>query len=572
MDDYGLVSSNPPWKWVVEKPCFVYWNSKQEGPTCLGQLSPLNSTSKLTINIGWRSDELLIALHLPVSIRASKHPRDMFMIIPCDSDTSALDMTFTPVQADGRADLPCDVIMPRAKRQKPVKGTPKELMSRLKSLSETSSFDIYFRFDTFAQLELRKIFASNSMKQLNTPLLLLDSMYDGRGGGVNLWLNQGLDLESENQKCQTHPESLQASLPPPPYTRDTIPSLDLNKPSAPLETSVDVEVPFSDVSVASLSMHKDSDGEGVPETPFWVRMRRIMDYQSPTVEHSSRANFKRAASAGSLSDSDLRLKLPRTCRSPSLGPLSREASAPVISNHDRAATVAHHEVIAQIKETDQSASLCPAPVLRETFAPSSLNIDNAGIVTQQPDSSAYRTEEFANWLFNAWTVLPSAHYHLRSQLLSLGTASAELFAEARVECTTQLAFAAACTPKSETAAACITDVSDAEEQVRKVVHWINNVRPDADMLLLHDLVALAAAAMEVVDATSEMKAEKMKDFLRRKARCIASACLLGDTRDLVVTSWKSLSEEISGRPSEPGRSEWSSRKLREQGVTYRSSI
>ncbi|KAH0383703.1 hypothetical protein KCU92_g5017, partial [Aureobasidium melanogenum] len=554
MDDYGLVSSNPPWKWVVEKPCFVSWNSKQEGPTCLGQLSPLNSTSKLTINIGWRSDELLIALHLPVSIRASKHPRDMFMIIPCDSDTSALDMTFTPVQADGRADLvstgladcnlfhlsfriakPCDVIMPRAKRQKPVKGTPRELMSRLKSLSEISSFDIYFRFDTFAQLELRKIFASNSMKQLNTPPLLLDSMYNGRGGGVNLWLNQGLDVEFEDKKCQTYPESLQASLPPPPYTRDTIPSLDLNKPSALLETSVDVEVPFSDVSVASLSMHKDSDGEGVPETPFWVRMRRIMDYESPTVEHPSRATFKRAASAGSLSDSDLRLKLPRTCRSPSLGPLSREASAPVISNHDRAATVAHHEVIAQIKETDQSASLCPAPVLRETFAPSSLSIDNAGIVTQQPDSSAYRTEEIANWLFNAWTVLPSAHYHLRSQLLSLGTASAELFAKARVECTTQLAFAAACTPKSETAAACITDVSDAEEQVRKVVHWIINVRPDADMLLLHDLVALAAAAIEVVDATSEMKAEKMKDFLRCKARCIASACLLGDTHDLVVT-------------------------------------
>ncbi|KAG9958086.1 hypothetical protein KCU61_g8651, partial [Aureobasidium melanogenum] len=346
MDDYGLVSSSPPWKWVVEKPCFVSWNSKEEGPSCLGQLSPLNSTSKLTINIGWRHDELLIALHLPVSIRASKHPRDMFMIIPCDFDTSALDKTFTPIQADGRADLesagladcnlfhlsfrlakPCDVVMPRAKRQKPVKGTPRELMSRLKSLSETSCFDVYFRFDTFAQLELREIFASNSMKTLNTPTLLLDSMYDGRGGGVNLWLNQGLDLELEDKKCQSHREWLQASLPPPPYTRDTIPSLNLNKPPALLETPVDVEVPFSDVSVASLSVHKDSDSEGVPETPFWVHMRRIIDYRSPSVERPSRIPFKRAASVSSLPDGNSRAKQMRTCRSPSLGPVIRGAPA-----------------------------------------------------------------------------------------------------------------------------------------------------------------------------------------------------------------------------------------------------
>ncbi|KAH0277151.1 hypothetical protein KCU91_g3389, partial [Aureobasidium melanogenum] len=478
----------------------------------------------------------------------------MFMIIPCDFDTSALDMTFTPIQADGRVDLesagladcnlfhlsfklakPCEVIMPRAKRQKPVKGTPKELMSRLKSLSETSSFDVYFRFDTFAQLELRKIFASISMNQLSTPTLLLDSMYDGRGGGVNLWLNQGLDLESENKKCQSYSESPQNLLPPPPYTRDTIPSLDLNNPPAPLKTPMDVEVPFSDISVASLSMHKDSDGEVVPETPFRVRMRRIMDYRSPSVEHSSRATFKRAASVGSLPDSNLRWKLPRTCRSPSLGPLLREASAPVGDGFDRVTTVAHHKSIAQEKETGESASPSLAPVVRESSVPSSVNLENTRIVTQQPDPSTPRTEEIANWLLAAWTVLPSAHYDLRDKLLALGTTSDELFAKVRVECTTQLAFAAARTPKSEIAAACITDLSGAEEQVREVVQWINNVRPDADVLVLCDLVALAGASMEVVDAASEAKSEKISNFLRCKARCIASACGLGDTHDLVVT-------------------------------------
>ncbi|KAG9943795.1 hypothetical protein KCU85_g8394, partial [Aureobasidium melanogenum] len=546
MDDYGLVSSSPPWKWVIEKPCFVSWDCKEEGPTCLGQLSPLNSTSKLTINIGWRSNELLIALHLPVSIRASKHPRDMFMIIPCDFDTSALDMTFTPIQADGRADLesagladcnlfhlsfrlamPCDVIMPRAKRQKPVKGTPKELMSRLKSLSETSSFDIYFRFDTFAQLELRKIFASNSMKQLNTPTLLLDSMYDGRGGGVNLWLNQGLDLELEDKKSKSYPELPQASLPPPPYTRDTIPSLNLDKPLYALEPLVEVEVLVSDISVASLSMRKDSDSEGVPETPFWARMRRIMEYRSPSVEHTSRAPFKRAASVGSLPDSNLRRKQVRTGRSPSLGPPFHEASAPVLAGLGSESTVARRESISQDKKTNHSASPSLAPVIHETSGPACVAVETVRITTQQEAGSpTAKVKEIATWLFGAWSVLPSAHHDLRNQLLALGTASEELFAQARVECTTRLVFAAARAPKSEVTATCITDVSDAEKQVREVVQWINNVKPGADVLLLHDLIALAAAAMEAVDSTSDSKPEKMNDFLMCRARCIARACLL----------------------------------------------
>ncbi|KAH0334626.1 hypothetical protein KCU81_g9358, partial [Aureobasidium melanogenum] len=470
----------------------------------------------------------------------------MFMIIPCDFDTSALDMTFTPIQAYGRVDLesagladcnlfhlsfrlamPCDVIMPRAKRQKPVKGTPKELMSRLKSLSETTSFDIYFRFDTFAQLELRKIFASNSMKRLNTPTLLLDSMYDGRGGGVNLWLNQGLDLESEDKRCHSHPESPQNLLPPPPYTRDTMPSLDLNKPPEPLEPLVEVEVPFSDVSVASLPIHKESDGEGVPETPFWVRMRRILDYRSPSVEHSSRAHFKRAASVDSLPDSNLRRKQVRTGRSPSLGPPVHEASAPVLAGLGSESTVARRELISQDKKTNHNASPSLAPAIHETSGPACVAVETARITTQQgAGSPPARTEEIATWLFGAWSVLPSAHHDLRDQLLAFGAASEELFAQARVECTTRLAFAAARAPKLQDTATCTTDVADAEEQVREVVQWINNVKPDADISILHDLVVLAQTAMKVVDSDPDSKAEKMNEFLMCKARCIAHACVL----------------------------------------------
>jgi hypothetical protein len=194
MEGYGLVSSDPSWTWVVEKQCFVSWTD-DEGPNCLGELSPRNSTVKLSINIGWRPDskEMLIALHLPISSRGSKYARDMFMIIPNTFDTSKLDTTFAPVQVPGRKDLdnagfaycnlfhipvtvakPCDVIMPQTQRQKTLKGTPRVLVSKLKSLSEARAFDIYCRFDTFAQVELRKVFAK--IDQLEMPLLLLDSI------------------------------------------------------------------------------------------------------------------------------------------------------------------------------------------------------------------------------------------------------------------------------------------------------------------------------------------------------------------------------------------------------------
>ncbi|TIA21367.1 hypothetical protein D6C81_03861 [Aureobasidium pullulans] len=509
MNEYGLVSSDPPWKWVVEKPCFVSWNHKEEGPSSLGQLSPVNSTSKLTIHIGWRpeTNELLIALHLPVSIRASRHPRDMFMIIPCDFDISRLDLSFAPVQADGRLDLesagladcnlfhvsfklskPCDVVMPQAKRQKPVKGTPKELMARLKSLSETSTFETYFRFDTFAQLELRKVFASAS--QYNTPRILLESMYDGRGGGFNLWLNQGLGVESVDalklniKKSDSYAGPSRQDIPPPPYTSDTIPSLDLNKPH--------VEVPFSDASVASVSIYKDSDVEGVPETPFWVRMRRIMDYRSPSVESPVRqGRFKRAASLGSLSEKDARLEK-QIClfRSPTFGPMLQEASAPV-------------------------------PVVK-TIA------DQQDVAIISRESSDDRLDDIARWLYTAWSVLPSAHHDLRTELLALGAAEDQpSFANLRVQCSTRLAFAAARAPKQASSSPAFTGISEAEAHVRETVRWINGVRADGDVALMRELIALAGAAMDVVESGVDVRAEKMEGFMMRKARCIASTCVLG---------------------------------------------
>jgi hypothetical protein len=517
MEGYGLVSSDPSWTWVVEKQCFVSWTD-DEGPNCLGELSPRNSTVKLSINIGWRRDskEMLIALHLPISSRGSKYARDMFMIIPNTFDTSKLDTTFAPVQVPGRKDLdnagfaycnlfhipatvakPCDVIMPQTQRQKTLKGTPRVLVSKLKSLSEARAFDIYCRFDTFAQVELRKVFAK--IDQLEMPLLLLDSMYDGRGAGINLWHHQGLvDLTpeiSDGQPCAAIQQDIGL---PPAYAAHVTPP------------PVDVQVPCSEVVIDPVLKSMDSAEEGVPESPFWVRMRRILDYKSPKWEAAERASGKRAASAEPLPDYR-RTKRIGPCRTPLIGSPTHGPSAPLETQHDA--------------EKLEDSSWRP---FASTPASMPLDSDEEKVIVVHHDASPPfdRTEEIAHWLYTAWTVLPSAHHILRPQLLALGSAcDTTSFAALRIDISTSLAFAAARTPSNEPDPPLSTN-SDAEREVREVVAWVNSVRSDADSMLVKDLVTLAGAAMDVIDSVSD-KEEKMERFVVIKARCIGLACVLG---------------------------------------------
>jgi hypothetical protein len=528
MEAYGLLSPDPSWTWAVEKQCFVSWTDKEEGPKCLGELSPRNSTVKLTINIGWRADskELLMALHLPIFSRGSKHARDMFMIIPNTFDTSRLDTTFAPVQVPGRADLdnagfaycnifhipvtvaePCDIIMPQTQRQKPLRGTPRVLASNLKSLSEARAFDIYCRFDTFAQVEMRKIFAQ--IDQLEIPPLLLDSMYDGHGAGVNLWHHQGLDLAPENgESCAVPRQDLGL---PPPYTSHITPP------------PMDVQVPRSDVVVNPVS--KDTDSEGVPESPFWVNMRRILDYKSPQWEAAQRVNEKRPASVEPLPD-QRQAKRIGICRTPLIGSPSREFCA-LTTELDYVFVDSQHDASPR---TENSGGISP-PLIAATPASLPPQSDEKTIVMHQDTTPPVeRSEEIAHWLYSAWKVLPSAHHTLRSRLLALGAARSTIsFATLRIDISTALAFSAARTSINEFEPPLLT-ASDAEAQVREVVTWINDVRSDADSILIQHLVALAGAAMRVIEVGSrDGRRETMDSFLIMKARCIALACVMANS-------------------------------------------
>lgn len=505
MGDHGLVSSGPSWTWVLkEKQCLVSWEDNEEGEKILGELSPVNQTSNVTINIGTRGKELLMVLHLPISSRRAKHPRDMFMIIPNTFDTSNLDKTFEPVQSAGRADLdnagfaycnlfhipvtvaePCDVVMPQTKRHKPLKGTTSVLATKLKSLSETKTFDIFCRFDTFAQVELRKIFSGVS--QFEEPLLLLDSMYEGHGAGVNLWHLQGLDLDPEgagSEPCAAQQQDLPL---PPPYTSHITPP------------QVSVQVPCSDPAAVHVVKDTGSAEEAVPESSPGVRTKRAAN------PLSAQRRVRRISPFESL--------IPTPC-----APATELDCAFLETQHD-ARTPAYNL---------EESSWCPFASTPVSIPPDWTE-EMAVALHHDANLSFDRAEEISVWLYSAWKVLPSAHHELRAQLLALGAADdANTFAQLRVDCSTKLAFAAALAPKQEPNKLLLTETSDAQEQVREVVEWANGVRSDADTVLVYDLAALARAAMDVVDSSAQEKKEgKMGVFLVHKARCIAFACGLG---------------------------------------------
>ena len=200
---------------------------------------------------------------------------------------------------------------------------------------------------------------------------------------------------------------------------------------------------------------------------------------------------------------------------------------PLVVEINKMTAITHHEVHSMQDNFNETAS--PHVVSWTCEAPVPVDSDKLAIVANHElESPRDKAEEIARWLHSAWSVLPAAHHILRPQLLALGAAQdAESFAEIRVDCSTRLAFAAARATRQDSNKSPMPETSDAEDQVREVVRWINGVRYDADIAILHDLVALAGAAMDVANLI-EKSEQTMERLSVLKARCIASVCVLGN--------------------------------------------
>jgi hypothetical protein len=225
----------------------------------LGQPFSHNNESdilKLWIGIGEAMGEILVAITIRINVGAGRRTRRqarnkgrlMFLIVPTESlvlGSSQITYTSLTSHVGLRAllDLAGDeksgecpihklsfklvaggqshVIMPQESLGHPLQPQPLLLLRLLRSLCESTSFDLYANADVNVQSSVDHVQAMllRSDMTMTTPKIELDELYPGpRQGAVNLWTNQGWtrdDLDNAQSVSQNH--SRLCPLPPPVY-------------------------------------------------------------------------------------------------------------------------------------------------------------------------------------------------------------------------------------------------------------------------------------------------------------------------------------------------------------------
>ncbi|KAK8151196.1 hypothetical protein BC567DRAFT_268351 [Phyllosticta citribraziliensis] len=185
------------------------------------QLGTLNTKTNsqsgpnLTLAVGHRHDSLLILLHMAIKLRPStgSKPKHMFFVLPTGSllrppvcqvlDPSQVPETILCAavkQAKSEAvesgapsnpkrvikmrvqlKDPGYVIMPHTTIERQIQGSPRRLLEDLRSLSDSLSFDIYLRFNTFAEVGLRHAARMVQDGPVTTPTVHIHRMFNGVG-------------------------------------------------------------------------------------------------------------------------------------------------------------------------------------------------------------------------------------------------------------------------------------------------------------------------------------------------------------------------------------------------------
>ncbi|KAF1350683.1 hypothetical protein BDV97DRAFT_350143 [Delphinella strobiligena] len=556
MEDDGpslaLVDSKLDWI-VKRKHTFVVWHDSTGNAQCLGQLSSHNRKSRFTISIGHdvQKGQLLIMLHLPISLRASSKtkPRDMFLVVPTEplsiadaasafpalssdnvSKTLVDQLKDVPFAESNRLlhipfalSQPSNVVMPKENYPSNVKGTPLKLLSNLKSLSESLSFDAYINFNSYAQRGLQQI--CKTLDGFTTPAIDLDRMY-GRGGGLNLWHCQG--LHKDRQKAGKAPDVLSDASPPPPYEPATC--LPLPQPQSSRQSSPALRDPSPALLVARSDSGDPPCALTLDDLSFIAESPRLI----PTLLDREEERYSGPATPAyeqHLPDSPVFQPTRKRKARSSFIVDERQATHGLASCHD---SVNHSD----LQRNALHASSHPRDFSVQSQTPGSLLM------------------EIIHWLFTAWKMCPDAHVLLRAELLAFGAAAGRgdtnAFDYARTICSSRLAlrvaeatvFSNKVISQVDTTPAQVSP--DSEEVMMHVVGWVNAVERGADLLILDDLVLLATKLRALADLRHDLKQREAnigahqdasadtdgdvrledaeRSLILQKAKCIAIAC------------------------------------------------
>lgn len=540
--------------WIVKrKHTFVVWHDSAGNAQCLGQLSSHNRKSRFTISIGHdvQKCQLLIMLHLPISLRASSKtkPRDMFLVVSTESlNIGDAESTFPALASDNVSKTlvdqlkdvpfaesnrllhipfalsrPSNVVMPKEKYPGNVKGTPLRLLSNLKSLSESLSFDAYINFNSYAQRGLQQI--CKTLDGFTTPAIDLDHMY-GRGGGLNLWQRQG--LHQEKQEAAKAPNVLRDASPPPPYAPATC--LPLSQPQSGWRTSPSLRDPSPALLVAR------SDSGDPPCAPTFDDSSFIAESPRPVQDLLDRAEERYSGPATPAYEQHMP-------NSPVFQPTRKRKVRPSSVVDERQAlpgsASCHHSV--------------NHPDLQRRALPASSHPRDFPMQSQTPGTLFM---EIVHWLFTAWKMCADAHVLFRAELIALGAAAGRgdtnVFDHARTICSSRLALRVAEAKVSANKVISQVDTMpaqvspDSEEVMMHVVGWVNAVERGADLFILDDLVLLATKLRVLADLQHDLKRQEAnigthegagtnsdgqvrlenaeRSLMLQKAKCIAIAC------------------------------------------------
>lgn len=184
------------------------WNDPKA--RSLGKLGSIDCEPKadwcLVLGQSETGKEAIMSIHLPLKPSPnSKHTGDIYLMLPLESlDVGASALRhgeLTRADGEGETDVvhvhlvfmkPGYALMPVPEAQRPLKGRPVELLSNLKSLSRTGSFDLYLPHTTANVYLMDTLFKHLREGTLCTAEINHKSTFSGRRWGRDAWTAYGL--------------------------------------------------------------------------------------------------------------------------------------------------------------------------------------------------------------------------------------------------------------------------------------------------------------------------------------------------------------------------------------------
>jgi hypothetical protein len=545
----------------------------------LGAPSPVNAQDCplcLWVGVSRKTEELLVLLTQSMKLKKKSHKaRRMFLVVPAESlalSTSVpgfqrLSLDQVPEQLFQRPtdkasahsngflhiNLALDsgrnstVIMPAQAREKLAQGTALSLLDRLKSLSEASTFDMYFKFNTYAQQELLKLTEDTEhgcirFNSYTTPVFNTKAMYSGdRNGVFDQWQAQGWqpDHRTETKSRKRGASDLLDA--PPGY--------------APRRLAVDP--PTYDDCVARTSfIEKQSSAtagadETSPQPP--ARLHVFVPRSCTPVDHIGR-RLSQESAMSIVYDTPLGKTGKTDATSSKISaatPLNASpAIAPIAVSHLASPSNAVLPVIDISAGAPDTAPSTPGHSAPEStaalfVAASDTEVLNALPCTVAPLITGPNTkspsirlfEDMPDWLLRAWKISPFAHYICIVPLLALGYSArledVELYDNNRARCTDRFVSLVAKANAFVNTATMWPPLAILSCEFRNVISWMLMVNSSADSDLFDLLIDMKRELQSVIELSQIREqvacaADNHLDdeFDRRYARFLHSKALI----------------------------------------------